>query len=586
MNVKVSYKWWISIGATLGLLALVWVVSTVVAQGPEPGREIEGDRGPQTELALASTVSSTISYQGVLKESGALVTGDRDMTFNFYTNDSCSGLAVYSTFENGVPVMDGLFNVKLDVTHGVFWGQGLWLEVEIGGVGIGCEEILPVPYALSLRPGATIAGDASGASFGDGVVNIDNTSPAHAGDYPALYSRTATGSALRGESGSIGVYGYSTWEPAIYGEAITSTAGYFQSGEGYGIRVNTDGDDHWDHGGYFTANQGYGLYAISTQNAAVRGESGDTSGLWQPGGHVGAVGIGEERGVYGSGGTGHGVTGISIEESGVYGETESEDYANTAGVWGQIWSGDGTAVRGLKYGDTGIGVYGSNEGSTGSGVVGESTDYIGVFGESDNYRGVHGVTGCSDHNYGLYTPDNLYSLNYHTTGAIMQVVQNSGEMPLEPGDVAVFDGIATSKAADGAPIIQVTHAARANDTGVAGVVYRRFNAKVLEEGEHATATGEGMQTDIDVTLEGPVASGEYLLLVVQGPAKVKVSALPGAIQPGDLLSTAEGKGYAARSVEVSVEGVKTFVPGTVFAKALEPLDVNEDGLIYAFVTLH
>jgi hypothetical protein len=318
---------------------------------------------------------------------------------------------------------------------------------------------------------------------------------------------------------------------------------------------------------------------------AVRGESGDTSRLWRPAGNVGAVGIGESRGVYGSGGTGPGVTGISVNDSGVYGETENEDYQNTAGVWGQVWSGDGAAVRGLKYGDEGIAVYGTNWGSTGSAVVGDSINYIGVFGESDNYRGIYAKTNRSDHNYGLYTPDNIYSLNYHTTGAIMQVVQNSGETILEPGDVAVFDGIATSITAGGSPIIQVAHATQANDTGVAGVFYQRFNATVLEEGEHATATGEGMQTGINVTSEGPIAPGEYLLLVVHGPTQVKVEAQREGVQTGELLAAGQTVGLAGKAPTVSLSGVKTTVPGTVFGKALESLGANRKEMIYVFVTL-
>jgi hypothetical protein len=65
---------------------------------------------------------------------------------------------------------------------------------------------------------------------------------------------------------------------------------------------------------------------------------------------------------------------------------------------------------------------------------------------------------------------------------------------------------------------------------------------------------------------------------------VKASALAGAIQPGDLLSSAGPAGQAAKAAQVSIEGVKTAVPGTVFGKALEPL-AKGDKLIYVFVTL-
>jgi hypothetical protein len=88
----------------------------------------------------------------------------------------------------------------------------------------------------------------------------------------------------------------------------------------------------------------------------------------------------------------------------------------------------------------------------------------------------------------------------------------------------------------------------------------------------------------DVTPEGVVAPGDYLLVVVQGPAQVKASALAGSLQPGDLLSSAGQAGYAAKATEVALGGVETAMPGTILGKVLEALDEGE-ALIYIFVTL-
>jgi hypothetical protein len=135
------------------LLALAGSVSLGLAQGPEPP---ERWRQPQGEVSIAATVGSKFSYQGVLKENGSPVTGSRAMTFRLYSDDSCTTQVGSDIDKPGVPVTNGLFSVELDVTHSDFDGQGLWLEVEVGGTKIGCQGILPVPYALSLRPGATI----------------------------------------------------------------------------------------------------------------------------------------------------------------------------------------------------------------------------------------------------------------------------------------------------------------------------------------------------------------------------------------------------------------------------------------------
>ncbi len=507
MYIRITRELVSAVITTFLLLALAGLVGTAVAQTPGPGDDLRG------EVSIAATVNSRINYQGILEENGAPVDGSRDMTFKFFTNDTCAGVAVYVSPSISVPIDDGFFNVDVDVPHGIFHGQGIWLQVDVEGTLMGCEELLPTPYALSLRPGATIVGEMSGTGFGDAILNVENNALPLLSDTIGLFARSATGSAVRAESDSVGVSAESLWRPAVMAESTNSTAATFQSGGGYGVRVNTDGDDHWDHAGYFTANWGYGLYVTSTHNMAVRGESGDTSGLWQPVGKVGVVGIGEARGVYGSAGTG-----------------------------------------------------------------------IGVTGRSENYRGVYGSTDRLDNNYGLYTPDNLYSLNYNLMGAIMQVVQNGGNTPIKPGDVVVFSGIEAAIMRGGPPVVQVARATKANDTAVAGVAYRGYNIETLLEDERAAAAGEVAQPSNEITKEGPIAPGEYLLLVVHGPTEVNLESTVVDLQPGDLLAVGRESGVAGRAPTVSLAGVETTVPGTVLGKLLEAVDSTKRSA-YVFVTL-
>jgi hypothetical protein len=264
----------------------------------------------------------------------------------------------------------------------------------------------------------------------------------------------------------------------------------------------------------------------------------------------------------------------SGENYGVVGASDSYDgyggyFYNTASGYGVYGEG---LVGVFGTSSIGYGVYG--DGSN-AGVYGTSDGSIGVYGTSSSSYGVGGTTNDASHNYGFYTPDNLYSLNFHSLGAQMQVVQNGGQEALEPGDVVVFNGLA----AGNPPVIRVAQARVANSTAVAGVVYSRYNIAAVTENPEQSARG-----DLEVTPAGPVPPGEYLLMVIQGPAEVKASALAGAIQPGDLLSSAGPAGQAAKAAQVSIEGVETAVPGTVLGKALEPLDQG-DKLIYVFVTL-
>ncbi|MFO7742674.1 MAG: hypothetical protein R6X31_10225 [Anaerolineae bacterium] len=275
----------ISLGLTLLLLSTFWVINGAIAQ-EAPGDSTEDVAG---EVSVAAAVNSRISYQGVLEENGSPVNGARDITFNFYTNDSCSGVAVYITTENDVPVTDGLFSVDVDIGQNYFHGQGLWLEVEVDGTEIGCEEILPVPYALSLRPGATIAGIPTG--WTGSVLSVDMS-----GAYPAasaIHGTTATGSAVRGESGGgsavsgstetgYGVYGYDggTEQARGYG-------GYFFSQNGVGVYGQSNAAT--DHPNIYAP----GVYGRSANGVGVYGETLDTNS-WA--GYFSSAG----RGVYAS----------------------------------------------------------------------------------------------------------------------------------------------------------------------------------------------------------------------------------------------------------------------------------------------
>lgn len=217
----------------------------------------------------------------------------------------------------------------------------------------------------------------------------------------------------------------------------------------------------------------------------------------------------------------------------------------------------------------GIRAYAMSETGTNYGMVGSSKSpdgYGGYFYNTGGGTGLRGKTNSVDNNYGFYSPDNLYSLNIHSTGATMQIVQNGGETSLEAGDVVAFSGIGAPSEQDGQPVIQVAEVTSANSTAVAGVVYSGYDVETLH------------------TVPEKAAPGDYLLVVVRGPVQVKASAVAGALRPGDLLSSADQAGYAAKAASVAINGVQVTAPGTIVGKVLEPLD-DGSALIYAFVTL-
>ena len=470
---------------------------------------VVGGVGASSGFAPGAPVAGKINYQGRLTDTdGTPLSGAFSMRFQVYDAAS-GGTLLWDSGMISVDVDQGLFNAALDVDPSDFDGQALWIRLHVDGEWLTPrQELLAVPYALSLRPGARI--DGPPPQPGGAVLRVAVDGFFATGN--AVRSSAATGTAIYGEStGGFGVRGYSDTNWGVRGESGSGIAGHFQSEEGYGVRVNSDGADHWDHAGYFTADWGYGVYAVSEHNYGVVGE----------GVVAGVRGTGDTSGVSGSSDTGIGVSGWSNSNSGVYGSS---------------------------------------------------------FGE----YGVEGLTWRGDNNYGLFTYDNLYSLNIHLAGAVMHVVQNGGDVPLEPGDVAVFNGIVPSPDG-GAPVIQVALSSSANSTAVAGVVHSRFNIEaVVERAESEARQRPGGA--MEITSDKPVAPGDYLLLVVQGPAQVKATGLSDPIQPGDLLSTASQAGTASRAIKANAPGAESAAPGTVFGKALEPLEVDQR-LIYVFVAL-
>jgi hypothetical protein len=164
MNVKKLLIGVVPMGLVLGLVGIV------LAQSPDPVPDPTAP-GAQVGSVTASgeVVASAISYQGVLKEGGNPANGLRAVTFTFYTDSLCS-TKVY-TVTQSVTVIDGLFSTPLNVDPAIFDGQALWMEARVSGVEMGCQEILPVPYALNLRPGAVLRG----GSTSDDILSVVNT---------------------------------------------------------------------------------------------------------------------------------------------------------------------------------------------------------------------------------------------------------------------------------------------------------------------------------------------------------------------------------------------------------------------------
>jgi len=157
--------------ALLLLAAVLLIDGSAVAQTAGPPSDPRSDPPVQAglaPLAARAVVSEAINYQGLLRESGAPVNGSRTITFTLYDDASCTS-QVYAVTRPHVPISDGLFSVAIEVEAADFSGQALWISPEVDGTAIGCQPLMAAPYALSLRPGAIVAGESA-----DAIISASN----------------------------------------------------------------------------------------------------------------------------------------------------------------------------------------------------------------------------------------------------------------------------------------------------------------------------------------------------------------------------------------------------------------------------
>ncbi len=217
-------------------------VLLVLNLGAGMARDSEEEEQSQDLTIINDEINPRFSYQGMLRESGTPVTGFRDMVFHLFSDATCSTTVGGHISMPGVVVNEGVFSVELSITSSNFNGQARWLGVQVEGVTIGCQEILPVPYAFSLRPGARIEGERGNWD----ALHVINT--ANSGDsYGVLarsfspYGRGVYGYASAASGSSYGVYGRSNSSDGtgVYARGIDEGADLILAGNAN----TTHGDD-------------------------------------------------------------------------------------------------------------------------------------------------------------------------------------------------------------------------------------------------------------------------------------------------------------------------------------------------------
>src|SRR5262252_948716 len=133
--------------------------------------------------ALLSTVCSSafsqptaFTYQGRLNNGANPANGSYDLQFRIAADAPGTTYVGGTLLTNGVPVVNGLFVVRLDFGFGLFNGSNYWLEIGVRTNGAGTfttltprQELTSTPYAIFAGTASNLSGTISSGTYGNAV---------------------------------------------------------------------------------------------------------------------------------------------------------------------------------------------------------------------------------------------------------------------------------------------------------------------------------------------------------------------------------------------------------------------------------
>ena len=214
-------------GSWLKATALVVVVAMFVGMGLLGGSGQNGLKSNhfKVEGVLSATGANTVAsgtqigngfvYQGRLTDAtgNPVTNGSYSMVFNLY--DAATGGTPLQTKTYNVTVTNGLFSQVLEFGNGYFTGEARYLGIQVGTDTemTPRQAIYAVPYAYSLKPGATVEGDVSWYNsilhtwIYPPVFVVENTATGGPAIYGGSTSTTGDTIGVKGESNSPNGYG-------------------------------------------------------------------------------------------------------------------------------------------------------------------------------------------------------------------------------------------------------------------------------------------------------------------------------------------------------------------------------------------
>lgn len=187
--------------------------------------------------------------------------------------------------------------------------------------------------------------------------------------------------------------------------------------------------------------------------------------------------------------------------------------------------------------------------------------------------GVYAISGNSNDEWGIYTPDKISASNITTRSQSIHV-RNTGSARLEAGDVVCIAGGYTENVlGEGETTVNVEKANSRNTSAVFGVVEYKV---AIEEEPDERNPGQTLKSFAHA--DGTIGSGEYLSVIVFGLANVKTDGRS-PIKSGEALTA--GNGFARKVQTTEINGITVAENVGTIGKALE--DSNGKETIKVFV---
>jgi hypothetical protein len=349
-------------------------------------------------IVMAAPLAQNISYQGILMDrAGIPYNGTAVMEFKLYNVPT--GGSPLATSSHYIQVKNGQFTTNFTFNQNLYDGQALWLGVTIGKDSemTPRQEILPVPYSLSLRPGAKITGSLPGF-----ILDVINKGDAFS---PALHAKT-----LNTNSSGIIAETTGAFSPALHANTTnTSSPGVYSITTGVfspGLHAKTM---NTNSPGLLAEATGINSTAVhaKTLNTNSAGIYTETTGAFSPGLIVNTT---------------------NTSSSGVYSETKG---AFSPGLYAKTMNTNSPGLLAENTGDNSTGVVAFATGPFSHGVVGRAygINSNGIVAYSEYSQAIWAQTNRSDHKYGVQTPDIIRALDYETASSdVAEFMPVSGDV--------------------------------------------------------------------------------------------------------------------------------------------------------------